>query len=282
MIRGRLRRHWALQRNFHCVSCYKCEEVCPAHIPIVSGSDRTAQGESRNAPAGNGEASPRVAAGRIGRGRVDRRARVARPGNCGLAQSAAPHAHARPAHVNSSVRSWDLKRRRQRRAPAAGALRNIPAWQNQETASGLPSLAHGFAVATHGRGSKRRARRRRGGVRAYLAFVGPAVVASIAYMIPGNFATNIQSGARYGYTLLWVVLVANLIAMLFQALSAKLGIVTGRNLAEMCREQFPQPVVLRHVGRERDCRDGYRPRGVPRRRYRAVSVMFGLPLLSAW
>ena len=59
-------------------------------------------------------------------------------------------------------------------------------------------------------------------------------------MDPGNFATNIQAGARYGYTLLWVVLLANLIAMLFQALSAKLGIVTGRNLAEMCREQFPR------------------------------------------
>jgi manganese transport protein len=83
----------------------------------------------------------------------------------------------------------------------------------------------------------------RGGVRAYLAFVGPAVVASIAYMDPGNFATNIQAGAKYGYTLLWVVLLANVIAMLFQALSAKLGIVTGRNLAEMCRDRFPKPVV---------------------------------------
>ncbi|HXN44903.1 MAG TPA: Nramp family divalent metal transporter, partial [Xanthobacteraceae bacterium] len=84
---------------------------------------------------------------------------------------------------------------------------------------------------------------RRRGVRAYLPFAGPAVVASIAYMDPGNFATNIQAGAKYGYGLLWVVLLANLIAMLFQALSAKLGIVTGRNLAEMCREQFPRPVV---------------------------------------
>ena len=83
----------------------------------------------------------------------------------------------------------------------------------------------------------------RGGLRAYLAFAGPAVIASIAYMDPGNFATNIQAGAKYGYTLLWVVLAANLIAMLFQALSAKLGIVTGRNLAEMCREHFPRPVV---------------------------------------
>ncbi|HXZ22569.1 MAG TPA: Nramp family divalent metal transporter [Pseudolabrys sp.] len=83
----------------------------------------------------------------------------------------------------------------------------------------------------------------RGGLQAYLAFAGPAVIASIAYMDPGNFATNIQAGAKYGYTLLWVVLTANLIAMLFQALSAKLGIVTGHNLAEMCREHFPRPVV---------------------------------------
>src|SRR5579862_2932309 len=78
----------------------------------------------------------------------------------------------------------------------------------------------------------------RRGLRGYLAFVGPAVVASIAYMDPGNFATNIQAGAKYGYGLLWVVLLANVIAMLFQALSAKLGIVTGRNLAELCREQL--------------------------------------------
>jgi manganese transport protein len=85
---------------------------------------------------------------------------------------------------------------------------------------------------------------KRRGFPVYFAFVGPAVVASIAYMDPGNFATNIQAGARYGYGLLWVVLLANLIAMLFQALSAKLGIVTGRNLAEMCRDRFPRPVVL--------------------------------------
>src|SRR6267143_683781 len=84
---------------------------------------------------------------------------------------------------------------------------------------------------------------RRSGFSARLAFVGPAVVASIAYIDPGNFATNIQAGAKYGYELLWVVLAANLIAMLFQALSAKLGIVTGRNLAEMCRDEFPPPVV---------------------------------------
>jgi len=83
----------------------------------------------------------------------------------------------------------------------------------------------------------------RGGLRAYAVFAGPAVIASIAYMDPGNFATNIQAGAKYGYGLLWVVLLANVIAMLFQALSAKLGIVTGRNLAELCRDHFPRPVV---------------------------------------
>src|SRR5476649_1224460 len=84
---------------------------------------------------------------------------------------------------------------------------------------------------------------RKSGLMTPLLFAGPAVIASIAYMDPGNFATNIQAGSKYGYTLLWVVVMANLIAMLFQALSAKLGIVTNKNLAEMCREQFPQPVV---------------------------------------
>ena len=75
------------------------------------------------------------------------------------------------------------------------------------------------------------------------ALTGPAVVASVAYMDPGNFATNIQAGSRYGYDLLWVVVLANLLAMLFQALSAKLGLVTGRNLAELCRDRLPAPLV---------------------------------------
>src|SRR5262249_25943831 len=66
----------------------------------------------------------------------------------------------------------------------------------------------------------------RRGLRALLPFAGPAIIASVAYMDPGNFATNIEAGAKYGFTLLWVVLAANLIAMLFQSLSAKLGIVT--------------------------------------------------------
>jgi manganese transport protein len=86
-------------------------------------------------------------------------------------------------------------------------------------------------------------RGRRRGLRAFIPFAGPAFIASIAYMDPGNFATNVQAGARYGYDLLWVVVLANLIAMLFQAMSAKLGIVTGRNLAELCRDHFPTPIV---------------------------------------
>ena len=85
---------------------------------------------------------------------------------------------------------------------------------------------------------------RRRGVRAILPFAGPAMIASVAYIDPGNFATNIQAGARYGYALLWVVLLANLVAMLFQGMSAKLGIVTNRNLAELCRLHFARPVVL--------------------------------------
>ena len=83
----------------------------------------------------------------------------------------------------------------------------------------------------------------RGGLRSRLLFAGPAIIASVAYMDPGNYATNIQAGAGYGYGLLWVVLLANLIAMLFQALSARLGIVTGKNLAELSRDNFPRPVV---------------------------------------
>jgi manganese transport protein len=80
------------------------------------------------------------------------------------------------------------------------------------------------------------------GLRALVPFLGPAFVAAVAYVDPGNFATNIAGGAAYGYRLLWVVLAANLMAMLVQAMSAKLGIATGMNLPEVCRLRFPQPV----------------------------------------
>ncbi|AZU61728.1 Nramp family divalent metal transporter [Neobacillus mesonae] len=74
------------------------------------------------------------------------------------------------------------------------------------------------------------------GIRALLPFIGPAFIASIAYVDPGNFATNIQSGASFGYKMLWVVVLANLMAMLLQNMSGKLGIATGKSLPEICRE----------------------------------------------
>jgi len=82
--------------------------------------------------------------------------------------------------------------------------------------------------------------RARGRLRATLTIIGPAFVACIAYVDPGNFATNIAGGAKYGYLLLWVLLAANLMAMLIQNLSAKIGIATGKNLPELCREHFPR------------------------------------------
>src|SRR4051812_36800753 len=82
----------------------------------------------------------------------------------------------------------------------------------------------------------------RGRLRGSLGMLGPAFVAAVAYVDPGNFATNIAGGAKYGYLLLWVILVANLMAMLIQYLSAKVGVVTGKSLPELCREHFPRPV----------------------------------------
>lgn len=80
------------------------------------------------------------------------------------------------------------------------------------------------------------------GLRRLLPFIGPAFIAAVAYIDPGNFATNIASGSQYGYLLLWVVLFSNLMAVLIQSLSAKLGIATGKNLPEVARERFPKPV----------------------------------------
>jgi manganese transport protein len=84
----------------------------------------------------------------------------------------------------------------------------------------------------------------RRGVRAVLPFLGPAFIAAVAYVDPGNFATNMAGGSQFGYMLLWVVLAANLMAMLIQSMSAKLGIATGRSLPEVCRDRFPRPVVF--------------------------------------
>src|SRR5215831_13942164 len=77
-----------------------------------------------------------------------------------------------------------------------------------------------------------------------LPFLGPAFIACVAYIDPGNFATNIAAGSRYGYTLVWVVVASSLMAMVIQTLSAKLGVATGRNLAEVCRDEFPRRVVI--------------------------------------
>jgi manganese transport protein len=86
--------------------------------------------------------------------------------------------------------------------------------------------------------------RARGRLRGFFAMLGPAFVAAVAYVDPGNFATNISAGAKYGYLLLWVILAANAMAMLIQYLSAKIGIATGRNLPQLCREHFPRPVTV--------------------------------------
>ena len=84
----------------------------------------------------------------------------------------------------------------------------------------------------------------RRGLRAAWPFLGPAFIAAVAYVDPGNFATNMAGGAKFGYVLLWVVLGANLMAMVVQSMSAKLGIATGRNLPEVCRERFSRPVSV--------------------------------------
>ncbi len=84
---------------------------------------------------------------------------------------------------------------------------------------------------------------RKKGLLAILPFLGPAFIACVAYIDPGNFATNIAGGSAFGYKLLWVIALANLMAMLLQTMSAKLGLATGKNLAELCRQEFRKPVV---------------------------------------
>jgi manganese transport protein len=109
--------------------------------------------------------------------------------------------------------------------PITQATTVVPAWHPSPAARPVQRLLAG------------------GRVRGTLAMLGPAFVASVAYVDPGNFATNMQGGAQYGYLLLWVVLAANLMAMVVQYLSAKLGIVTGANLPELVRERFPRPAT---------------------------------------
>ncbi len=82
------------------------------------------------------------------------------------------------------------------------------------------------------------------GIKKLLPFLGPAFIAAVAYVDPGNYATNITAGSKYGYTLLWVIVASNLMAGLIQSLSAKLGIATGKNLPELCRERFSEKISL--------------------------------------
>ncbi len=95
------------------------------------------------------------------------------------------------------------------------------------------------------------------GLARILPFLGPAFIACIAYIDPGNFATNIQAGAQFGYLLVWVILAANGIAMLVQSLSAKLGIATGMNLAEAVRDVLPLARLVVTLGRAVDRCDGH-------------------------
>ena len=102
---------------------------------------------------------------------------------------------------------------------------------SEDTAVAPPALSPLQAIRAKGR------------IRGRLAMLGPAFVAAVAYIDPGNFATNIAGGAKYGFLLVWVIIVANLMAMLVQYLSAKVGVATGKSLPELCREAFPRPVT---------------------------------------
>src|ERR671917_2046753 len=112
----------------------------------------------------------------------------------------------------------------------------------EETIRGVEGVLLGESATARAAHQSLKGDRR--GIRKLWPFLGPAFVAAVAYVDPGNFATNISAGAQYGYLLLWVILCSNLMAMLIQSMSAKLGIATGKNLPEVCRERFPKPVSL--------------------------------------
>jgi manganese transport protein len=119
-----------------------------------------------------------------------------------------------------------------------GTMRAYPPEQASGEIIAVHPIETGLTAAAHAALDGRQR-----GVRAILPFIGPAFIACVAYIDPGNFATNIQGGSAFGYNLLWVIVVANLMAMLLQTMSAKLGLATGQNLAELCREEFRPAVV---------------------------------------
>lgn len=118
------------------------------------------------------------------------------------------------------------------------------------------------------------------GIFALLPFLGPAFIACVAYVDPGNYATNIQGGSAFGYNLLWVIVLANLMAMLLQTMSAKLGLATGKNLAEMCRQEFRKPVtyimwIISEIAAMATDLAEFLGASI------AINLLFGIPLLYA-
>src|SRR5215218_2649508 len=113
---------------------------------------------------------------------------------------------------------------------------------DNEVAAGVEGVLPGETATARAAHESLKGKRR--GIRKLLPFLGPAFIAAVAYVDPGNFATNISGGAQFGYLLLWVIFTSNLMAMLIQTMSAKLGIATGRNLPEVCRDRFPRRVTF--------------------------------------
>src|SRR5215204_3177235 len=111
-----------------------------------------------------------------------------------------------------------------------------------EVAAGVEGVLPGETAAARAAHASLKGERK--GLRKLWPFLGPAFIAAVAYIDPGNFATNVSGGAQFGYMLLWVVLSANLMAMLVQSMSAKLGIATGKNLPEVCRDRFPRLATI--------------------------------------
>src|SRR5499426_254617 len=109
----------------------------------------------------------------------------------------------------------------------------VAGWRTPARTKSLPEV-HGSIAVPHEAGFWRK----------MLAFAGPGYLVAVGYMDPGNWATDLAGGARFGYTLLSVILISNLMAILLQGLAAKLGIVTGRDLAQACRDHYSRPATI--------------------------------------
>ena len=145
--------------------------------------------------------------------------------------------------------------------PAAGGSRQAPAACPRSTAASPSRATAGFW-------------------RKLFAFAGPGYLVAVGYMDPGNWATDLAGGARFGYTLLSVIMISNLMAILLQALSARLGIATGRDLAQACRDSFSHAGHHLSLGRLRNRHRRLRPCRGPRRRHRAQSALRPAPHLG--